>query len=218
MKKAVIISLIAIILIIFVGLSFLVLVGPHLLQDVNNPNIDNYVENNNDNNYFEENKTGNSNTITVNTNSNGKKSTINFTSSKNKITIEELKNQFKASGVDDSNKYMFKPFYNVEPNTEFTFHFNSKVDPIKAITVHTDEKCDYLSLVWQINEAYWTEDGIDVIVGPSSTGTVLYTEGRNGAEKGVWGYAPIYYLCIKYDLDSKEVKKLDERNFFCKME
>lgn len=134
---------------------------------------------------------------------------INFSSSDKKITVADLKKQFVAAGVDDSNKYMFKPFYNVEQTTEFTFHFNSKVDPIKAITVHTDEKCDYLSLVWQYNEAYWTEDGIDVIVKPSSNTGVLYTNGRNGAEKGIWGYAPMYYLCIRYDLDSEEVKKLD---------
>lgn len=125
------------------------------------------------------------------------------------LTVEDLKNQFLSVGVDNSNKYMFKPFYNVEQNTEFTFHFNSKVDPIKAITVHTDEKCEYASLVWQMNDAYWTEDGIDVIVKPSST-PVLYTDGRKGEKNNIWGYAPMYYICIKYDLNSKEVKKLEE--------
>lgn len=135
-------------------------------------------------------------------------SSINFASSDGKLTVGDLKKEFKTAGIDDSNNYLFKPFYNVEPNTEFTFHFNSKVDPIKAITVHTDEKCDFLSLVWQLNEAYWTNNGIDVVVKPGSP--VLSSDGRENKEKGIWGYAPIYYLCVRYDLESTEVKKLEK--------
>lgn len=148
--------------------------------------------------------------LLVNQTLNGEVTKLSFNASEsNKLTVADLKNQFLAAGVDNSNKYMFKPFYNVAQTTEFTFHFNSKVDPVKAITVHTDEKCDYQSLVWQINAGYWTEDGVDVVVKPSSS-TVLYSENRNGEAKNNWGYAPIYYICIRYDLDSKEVKKLDE--------
>lgn len=150
------------------------------------------------------------NAVSLGLGSDTKFDSITLNSKNNKYTIGDLKAEFKAAGIDDDNKYMFKPFYNVEPDTEFTFHFNNKVDPIKAITVHTDEKCDYLSLVWQINSAYWTENGIDVIVKPSNKTTILYSEGRNDVTKeNVWGYAPIYYLCIRYDMDSTEVKKLD---------
>ncbi|MBO5143354.1 MAG: hypothetical protein J6C46_10285 [Clostridia bacterium] len=126
------------------------------------------------------------------------------------VTVADIKSEYDTLlGVESKNQYMFKPFYNVEQTTEFTFSFKSKVDPIKAITVHTDEKCDYLSLVFQINNAYWTEDGIDVIVKPSSSSPVLYAEDRENVTKGIWGYAPIYYLCIRYDLESTEVKKLE---------
>ena len=134
----------------------------------------------------------------------------NTSDNENYITVADIKSEYDTLlGSESKNQYMFKPFYNVEQTTEFTFSFKSKVDPIKAITVHTDEKCDYLSLVPQINSAYWTKDGIDVIVKPSATRTTLYSEGRKGAEKAIWGYAPIYYLCIRYDLDSTEVKKLE---------
>lgn len=120
-------------------------------------------------------------------------------------TIGELKAEFASS----SNKYMFKPFYNVEQTTEFTFHFNSSVDPVKAITVHTDSKCEENSTVYQINDGYRTANGVDVVVKPYKP--VLKAEARNDvSESSYWGYAPTYYLCVRYDLDSTEVKKLDE--------
>ena len=122
------------------------------------------------------------------------------------LSVEDLKNEFEEVG---SVKYFFKPFYNVEQTTEFTFHFNSVVDPVKAITVHTDSKCEESSTVYQINDGYITEKGEDVVVKPLTP--VLKTDARTDSQKsGIWGYAPIYYLCIRYDLDSTSVKKLDE--------
>ena len=123
------------------------------------------------------------------------------------FTIADIKNEFSALGT--SSNYTFKPFYNVEQTTEFTFHFNSMVDPIKAITVHTDSKCEESSTVFQLNDGYKVENGIDVVVKPRKA--VLGEDARKNAVKdGIWGYAPIYYLCIRYDLDSTEVRKLDE--------
>lgn len=199
-KKKSSVAIVSILLVIIIGIGVYVTCTMSDVWDW--ANVDQ------DKNNFEDVQNG---ALLVNQASNGQITQLSFSASTSdaKLTVADLKNQFLAAGVDDSNKYAFKPFYNVEQNTQFTFHFNSKVDPIKAITVHTDEKCDYMSLVWQINDAYWTEDGIDVIVKPSSTAT-LYTKGRTGEEKNVWGYAPVYYICIRYDLNSKEVKKLDK--------
>ena len=119
-------------------------------------------------------------------------------------TVAELKNEFGSSEL----KYMFKPFYNVEQNTKFAFNFNSEVDPVKAVTVHTDAKCEEASTVYQINDGYRTENGVAVVVKPRNA--VLGSDDRNDPQKGVWGYAPIYYLSVNYDLDSTEVVKLDE--------
>ena len=122
------------------------------------------------------------------------------------FTIADLKGEFTTLGTSTENKYLFKPFYNVEQTTEFTFHFNSFVDPVKAVTVHTDSKCEENSTVFQINDGYYVSDGVDVVVKPRKA--VL---GDNKKVKdGIWGYAPIYYLCVRYDLDSTTQKKLDE--------
>ena len=122
------------------------------------------------------------------------------------FTIADLKGEFTTLGTSTENKYLFKPFYNVEQTTEFTFHFNSFVDPVKAVTVHTDSKCEENSTVFQINDGYYVSDGVDVVVKPRKA--VL---GDNKQVKdGIWGYAPIYYLCVRYDLDSTTQKKLDE--------
>jgi len=120
-------------------------------------------------------------------------------SSEAKYTIADLKKEFTK--LNSKSEYSFKPFYNVEQTTEFTFHFNSVVDPVKAITVHTDSKCEESSTIFQLNDGYRVENGVDVVVKPKES--VL------GNEKGIWGYAPIYYLCVRYDLDSTTVKKLD---------
>ena len=124
------------------------------------------------------------------------------------FTIADLKNEFKTLGSSAENKYLFKPFYNVEQTTEFTFHFNSQVDPVKAVTVHTDSKCEENSTVYQINDGYYVSNGVDVVVKPMNA--VLKNEKQAASIKGIWGYAPIYYLCIRYDLDSSTPKKLDE--------
>lgn len=122
------------------------------------------------------------------------------------FTIADLKGEFTNLGSAAENKYLFKPFYNVEQTTEFTFHFNSSVDPVKAITVHTDSKCEENSTVFQFNDGYYVSNGVDVVVKPRKA--VLGDKKQIKDE--IWGYAPIYYLCVRYDLDSTTVKKLDE--------
>lgn len=119
------------------------------------------------------------------------------------ITIEEIKAMYPES--DDSD--YIKPFYNVEQSTQFTFKFNSNVEPCFAVTVHTDPSCNQDSMVYQINDGYRANDGVYVVVKPGSP--VLESASRP-IDNYNWGFAPIYYLSINYDMDSNEVKKLDE--------
>ena len=115
------------------------------------------------------------------------------------ITVGNIKEKF---GV--TNSVEISPFYNIEQTSNFIFHFNSKVDAMKAVTVHTDAKCNKESMVKQENKGYETKEGKeDVVVMP---GTPVLGE----SNQNMWGYAPIYYLCIRYDLTSEEVKALDE--------
>ena len=131
-------------------------------------------------------------------------------------TLSELKSEFSnmesIASSEFSGNYTFKPFYNVEQTTEFTFHFKSEVDPIKAITVHTDSKCEDNSLVFQFNDGYRTEDGVDVVVKPrGAMGIILNSEEREDYSKDAkWGYASVYYICVRYDLDATEPTKLEK--------
>lgn len=120
-------------------------------------------------------------------------------------TVAELKQKY---GVNDSD--YIKPFYNVEQSTQFTFHFNSKVEPIKAVTVHTDPSCNIDSTVYQINSAYLAGSGYDIVVKPGSP--VLNSSDRTDGELGNynWGNAPVYYLSINYDMDAPTPTKLDK--------
>ena len=125
----------------------------------------------------------------------------------NSVTVADIKAEFGETENDV--KYAFKPFYNVEQTTEFTFRFKSNVDPIKAVTVHTDARCLEDSTVYQLNDGYKTADGVDVVVKPRTP--VLGAKDRKDyVANGVWGYAPIYYLCVRYDLDSTTVQELKE--------
>lgn len=118
-------------------------------------------------------------------------------------SITELKQKY---GVDDSNEV--KPLYNVPKDIKFTFKFKSKVDPYKAVTVHTDKACEVNSMVDIIPAGFSTLDGEDVMIIPNSP--VLNSPDRlDYSTENTYGYAPIYYLCIRYDLNSTEVKELE---------
>lgn len=121
------------------------------------------------------------------------------------VTISDLKQKY---GVADKKEY--KPFYNVEQGTQFTFHFNSDVEPCKAITVHTDSKCEESSTVYQINDGYVTSSGVDVVVKAGSPVLNCDTHSGGSLANYNWGYAPIYYMCIRYDIDADEPVLLDE--------
>lgn len=97
------------------------------------------------------------------------------------------------------------PFYNIDADAQFVFHFRADVNPAWAVTVHTDSKCGMNSMVYQINDGYDKEDGTDVVVNP---GRPVLGAGKQDNGNS-WGYAPIYYLCIRYDLESTDAVKLE---------
>ena len=120
------------------------------------------------------------------------------------IKVSEIKKVHNVSAVSDQNS--LSPFWNVDQGTKFTLHFNSKVEPALAVSVHTDPKCEMNSRVGQLNSAFIdSEGGVDVVVKP---GLAVLNEDKEQSN-AFWGYAPIYYLRINYDRFSSEVKKLD---------
>ena len=126
----------------------------------------------------------------------GKSATLESTVSVQGGTIGQLKEKF---GTADA--LAIKPFYNVEENTAFTFHFNSYVNPFTAVTVHTDSACQMDSMVYQFNSGYATGSGMDVVVSPYRA-VLQHPDASDELQTGSWGNAPIYYLSINYDLYS----------------
>lgn len=142
--------------------------------------------------------------VTKDNNSSGS-SNSSRSSNSSATTVKSIKSKY-----EDSDAFVMKPMYNVEQNTEFVFHFSSDVDPVKAITVHTDSKCEKESTVLQYNDGYKTTKGIDVVVKPKHSVLNIDSRLNDTSDADIWGYAPIYYLSINYDLNSTKVKKLDK--------
>lgn len=119
------------------------------------------------------------------------------------ITVADIK---KTYGMTDT--LQIKPFYNVAQDTKFIFNFKSDVEPCHAITVHTDSKCELDSMVYQLNDGYQQSTGRTVVVKPGRP--VLDCPERTGnlTDNYNWGNAPIYYLCIRYDLEATTPTKL----------
>ncbi|WFR56571.1 hypothetical protein QA584_23610 [Anaerocolumna sp. AGMB13025] len=143
-------------------------------------------------------------TLNDNTSNTATSDTLTTDKGPTDTTVMSLKSKYQES--DD---LVMTPMYNVEQNTEFVFHFNSDVDPVKAITVHTDRKCEKESTVLQYNDGYKTTKGVDVVVKPKSSVLNIDSRLNNTSEEDIWGYAPIYYLSVNYDFNSTEVKKLN---------
>lgn len=127
---------------------------------------------------------------------------------KNVVSVGEIRNKYGTIGTEIS------PLYNVDPKAKFTFHFNSKVDPFQAVTVHTDRACDKNSIVFTQNLAYFMPDGgIDLIVSNELYKiSVLDSEARldYNENETTWGHASQYFLSINYDMKSDVPKKLDD--------
>lgn len=124
------------------------------------------------------------------------------------MTVKDIKKKY---GTDDKQSIM--PMYNVENTKEFVFTFPYKLGdimPSDMISVHTDIKALPESEVLTfVGEDYSVGgDKTEIYVKPLSP--VLPSKSDMDAEGATWGNAPVYYLRINYDLESKEPKKLDE--------
>lgn len=118
-------------------------------------------------------------------------------------SIEELKKKYASEEC-----FEIKPLYNLPKDMKFTFRFHSEIDPYKAVTIHTDRKCEANSMISVVSGGFSTPDGVDVLIVPSTP--VLDCVDRLDYGSSTYGYAPIYYLCIRYDLDASIPTKLEE--------
>ena len=118
--------------------------------------------------------------------------------------------EVKAGSGSTVGSYGVSTIYNVDENAKFTFHFNSKVDPFQAVTVHTDRACGVNSIVATQNQSYFTEEGgIDVIV-TNWLSPVLDSKDRldHIDMDDSWGHAGRYYLSVNYDMEASTPTKL----------
>lgn len=121
------------------------------------------------------------------------------------LTIEEIKSKY---GAEDTNAIM--PMYNVEPNKEFEFKFNSDLGDVSGydlVTVHTSSKCTEESEIGTLNWPTTEDDKTSISIKPMMA--VLASESSYNGDGMTWGNAPIYYIRINYDMDSETPKKLD---------
>lgn len=124
------------------------------------------------------------------------------------MTVKDIKKKY---GTD--NRQAIMPLYNVENTKEFVFTFPYKLGdimPSDMISVHTDIKTLPESEVLTFVGEDYSKGGdkTEIYVKPLSP--VLPSKSDMNAEGATWGNAPVYYLRINYDLESKEPKKLDE--------
>ncbi|PLS18850.1 hypothetical protein CVD28_00165 [Bacillus sp. M6-12] len=127
------------------------------------------------------------------------------------MTVKDIKAKY---GVEEKQGIM--PMYNVERDKTFTFTFPYKfgdISPYDVMSVHTDIKALPESKIlafyeddYRIGEERGNETKLTIKPGSA----VLPSNSDMESGKPTWGNAPIYYIRINYDLNSKEPKKLDE--------
>lgn len=141
-------------------------------------------------------------------------------------TVSDLKKKYK-----EEEQYL-TPMYNVNYNQVFTIKFNSNIYSTNAFphseqelakmfaedgeerfnrniaTVHTDARCLYESEVSTFEEVKDPSASKSILT-VSSTDPVLTSFDSTRDTENSWGNAPIYYICIRYDLDAKTPTKLD---------
>ncbi|MGF7049347.1 hypothetical protein J2T13_003857 [Paenibacillus sp. DS2015] len=143
-------------------------------------------------------------------------------------TVADLKKKYK----EEEEKQYLTPMYNVNYNKVFTIKFNSNIYSTNAfphsehdlaelftedqvdrfnksiVTVHTDARCLYESEV-STEEEVKDPDASQSVLTVSSYDPVLTSFDSTRDKEKSWGNAPIYYICIRYDLDAKTPTKLD---------
>lgn len=124
------------------------------------------------------------------------------------ITVKDIKEKYQYK--DES----IMPLYNVAPDEKFDFTFSSDLSELgaleEAVTVHTDENCSEESKLYVYYDIAKGESGSKITVSPIAG--VLTTESEDKeyleSDKGVWGNAPMYYIAVWYNMESKSPEKL----------
>ena len=138
------------------------------------------------------------------------------TSSTGELTVADIKQKYAANDVTGENQEIM-PLYNVAEDQAFDFTFQIVEDylPIsdsELVTVHTDKACTPESELATYTDRVENEKGFTITITPVSTALeTLYNEkDEEENEHVVWGNAPIYYIAVWYDMESEELKKLEE--------
>lgn len=124
------------------------------------------------------------------------------------LTVLDIKKKY-----DEEEQPAIMPMYNVEHDKKFKFKFKFNMRDLffydSVVTVHTDRRALPESRVGNSNylEDPDAEESV-LVVEPLYA--VLTSEETGRDEKTSWGYAPIYYLSINYDLDATELTKLEK--------
>lgn len=122
-------------------------------------------------------------------------------------TIEELNTKVSISSRDelyevkDSKKdresiVLTDNLNGLSTDAKLLVHFNKKIDPVEAVKVYSDKKCEDDSLVFTWNKAYETNDGMDIIV--EGDANLLLCQDRLDYDilQSNWGNANKLYLKI----------------------
>lgn len=119
-------------------------------------------------------------------------------------TVLDLKKKY---GTDQEKALM--PFYNVEHDKKFTFHFKSDIRRLSyrdVISVHSDIKAQEESRIDARMDPFDYGEGPTTIILEPESGA-LNTD-RDGGD--TWGRAPIYYIKVSYDFDTDIPTKLEK--------
>ncbi|AWB46071.1 hypothetical protein DCC85_19115 [Paenibacillus sp. CAA11] len=142
-------------------------------------------------------------------------------------TVSDLKKKYNG---EEETQYL-SPMYNVNYNQVFKIKFNSNLYSTHAFahsdkeiaerfrqddavrfkksiaTVHTDPRCLYESEVSTLEAVEDTNTSQSVLT-LSAFKPVLTSFDSTRDTENSWGNAPMYYICIRYDLDAKTPTKL----------
>lgn len=124
------------------------------------------------------------------------------------LSVQDIKEKYKSE-TDTA----VMPMYNVDYNKEFNFDFNSNLGDLGSsdiISVHTDIKCLPESKVMTFTWLSLKDGKTSISIKPSAGVMPLTSKADDNKTGGYWGGAPAYYIRIAYDVNSKEIKKLDK--------
>lgn len=142
------------------------------------------------------------------------------------VTAEELKKQY-----ENMESYMV-PLYNLSQNQKLAFDFvmdysyaqKEEVKATELISVHTSPSCDVNSQILCYQYAENRNGDMRLTIAPAFPvlpSDAIYKKAcaqQEILDKGgefkdfvsYWGMAPVYYICVHYDLKSEELKKLEK--------